>query len=152
MTEKFEKGWEYVKKNEGGYIDDEDDSGGATKYGISLRFLKGLDIEEGDVNDDNKINEEDIKDLDEEKAKELYYVHFWLPPKCEEINDTRVAIKLFDMCVNFGVGGGAKVIQRAVNSNYDYNKLTVDGKIGKASLSAINTLGYHLMSDIPKNW
>ncbi|MDR2666761.1 MAG: hypothetical protein LBB34_01420 [Holosporales bacterium] len=43
---------------------------------MSLRFFKGLDIEEGDINDDNKISEEDIKDLDEEKAKELYYVAF----------------------------------------------------------------------------
>jgi lysozyme family protein len=92
LTKKFEKGWEYVKKNEGGYIDDEDDGGGVTKFGISLRFLKGLDIKEGDINDDNKISEEDIKGLDEEKAKELYYVHFWLPPKCEEIDDSRVAI------------------------------------------------------------
>ncbi|MDR2666787.1 MAG: hypothetical protein LBB34_01555 [Holosporales bacterium] len=54
---------------EGIYIDDENDSRGATKFGISLRFLKGLDIKEGDINDDNKISEEDIKDLDEEKAK-----------------------------------------------------------------------------------
>jgi hypothetical protein len=37
------------------HTNDESDNGGATKYCISLRFLKGLEINEGDVNDDNKI-------------------------------------------------------------------------------------------------
>ena len=34
------------------------DSGGATKFGISLRFLQGLGIEAGDINHDGVIDEQ----------------------------------------------------------------------------------------------
>ena len=52
---KFEEAWSYVKENEGGYVNDKNDKGGATKYGVSLRFLKGLERDEGDINGDGEL-------------------------------------------------------------------------------------------------
>jgi hypothetical protein len=53
-------------------------------------------------------------------------LHFWLPPKCEEIDDSidnsTVTVKLLDICINFIVSGGAKIIQRTINCLPEYWK------------------------------
>lgn len=45
----FEKAHEFTARWEGGYIEHANDPGGATKYGISLRFLKQQGLEVGDI-------------------------------------------------------------------------------------------------------
>ncbi len=57
----FEKAVEKVLEHEGGYVDHKNDPGGATNYGISLRFVKqstGIDL---DVDGDGDIDADDIK-------------------------------------------------------------------------------------------
>jgi lysozyme family protein len=49
---------------EGGYVDDPQDPGGETKYGISKRAYP----------------HEDIKDLSRDRAVEIYYHDYWLTP------------------------------------------------------------------------
>ena len=56
--QRFEEAIKVILKHEGGYSNDKDDPGGATDYGISLRFLQDHDI---DLNGDGKVNEMDIK-------------------------------------------------------------------------------------------
>ena len=53
MKTKFDHAWLYLLKNEGGFVNDKKDRGGPTKYGVSLKFLKGLLNEEAD-NDELK--------------------------------------------------------------------------------------------------
>lgn len=134
---RFDKAWEYLKRNEGGYNNDSSDAGGATKLGISLRFLRGLG-HEGDINKDGVTDVEDVQEIDESKAKALYTRHFWTAARCEYIKNDTLAIKLFDMCVNFGVRSGVRLLQRAVNRMYDRNLLKVDGIIGRKTLEAVN--------------
>lgn len=138
IMKKFEEAWNYVKENEGGYVNDKNDKGGATKYGISLRFLKGLERDEGDINGDGEVDIKDIRGISEEEAKAFYETHFWNQAKCERLKDRQIAIKVFDMCVNFGVNGGIRILQKAVNKMYEKYVLTVDGKIGPRTLEAVN--------------
>ena len=68
----FESAVEKVLKHEGGYVDHANDPGGATNYGISLRFVKqstGIDL---DVDGDGDIDADDIKAMTPEQAKEIY--------------------------------------------------------------------------------
>ena len=46
--EVFEAAHAHVAKWEGGYFDHPNDPGGVTMYGVSLMFLKGLDLWEGE--------------------------------------------------------------------------------------------------------
>jgi lysozyme family protein len=51
-----------ILKFEGGYVDHPSDPGGATNFGISLRFmLLTKDVELFDMNKDGKIDKEDVK-------------------------------------------------------------------------------------------
>ena len=76
----FLKCFDFTIKNEGGYNEIRFDNGGATNYGVSLRFLKDL-YENGtiwvDLNNDGKIDSKDIQKLSLDNARKLYYINFY---------------------------------------------------------------------------
>ena len=102
---------------EGGYVDDKDDSGGETKYGISKKIFPNLNIRELTLNE----------------AKDIYNKNYWKKIKGDKINDQHVANNIFDCSVNIGVGSCVKIVQIIVN-------VKDDGIIGSITLNAINSL------------
>ena len=135
----FDEAIKKTLKHEGGYNEVKGDSGGATNYGISLRFLKSIDdnLDLADINNDGKVDTLDIKSLTENQAKKIYYEEFWKANKCDLIKDDAVAAKFFDMSVNMGLSQATKLLQRACNY-FKIFGLTVDGKIGNKTLQAAN--------------
>jgi lysozyme family protein len=119
-SNKFLKAFDYLLKHEGGYVNDAQDPGGETKYGISKRSYPNLDI----------------KKLTLEQAKQIYFCDFWLKAKCEEINDENIATKFFDLTVHTGIPQAVKLIQRALRATG--TQVVEDGIIGSITLSAIN--------------
>lgn len=136
--ERFEEAIGVILKHEGGYTDDENDPGGATDYGISLRFLEDHDI---DLNSDGEVNVIDIKSLDIDKAKEIYKKYWWDKYNYEAINSLYYATKIFDMAVNMGGKQAHILVQRAVN--YCGYNLVVDGILGRKSVGTINEIWIH---------
>jgi len=114
----FEEIIDRVLESEGGYVNDPDDPGGETKYGISKRAYPKVDI----------------KDLTIKDAKQIYYEDYWTPSKADQLSDQLKEI-YFDMVVNFGKRGAARVLQRACNGKNKY-KIKVDGMVGAATISA----------------
>lgn len=106
-----------------GFIDDPHDPGGITNWGISYRFLKGVNP---------KATPDDIRNMTREQAEELYRVHFWNAIKGDEIVDNSLALLMFDTAVNMGVGRSIKLFQKAVG-------LSDDGVIGPKTLAALGT-------------
>ena len=136
----FETAVEKVLEHEGGYVDHANDPGGATNYGISLRFVKqstGIDL---DVDGDGDIDADDIKAMTAEQAKEIYKTEFWEKYGYDMIENSDVATKIFDMCVNMGPRQAHKLVQRACNAVTNDDTLSVDGVLGKKSLGAINDI------------
>lgn len=140
----FEKAIEKVIKNEGGFSNHQNDPGGATNYGVSLRFLKGTG-EYGDIDHDGDVDIEDIKSLTEDTASDIYKREFWDRYNFEKINDDQLASKVFDIAVNCGPRTAGRLIQKAVNSirqaDKEINLITVDGVMGPRTFEAINTCG-----------
>ena len=122
MKTSFEEIINQVLEHEGGYVNDPDDAGGETKYGIAKRWYPDVDI----------------KNLTKEQAKKIYHQDYWRPAKCDQAPEKLRHI-YFDMCVNFGRRGAVKVLQQAANSK-SRNKIEVDGGIGPATLRAIKNL------------
>jgi len=101
--------------NEGGYVNDPNDTGGETKYGISKRAYPNVDI----------------KNLTEDEAKEIYKRDYWDKIQGDAIQSQLLAEELFDTSVNMGVRTASKLIQGCVGVH-------PDGVIGNKTLQAIN--------------
>ena len=127
---KFEKAIGPLLEHEGGFNDIKEDRGGATNYGISLRFLKKKGI---DVNLDGKIDWYDVKWMTEDQAIEYYRRYFW-HEGYDELPD-RIASKTFNFGVNAGNAVSNKILQRSVNAIE--GKLKVDGVIGPKTVAAV---------------
>ena len=72
----FELARPTVLRHEGGYVNNPNDPGGATKYGISLRWLKGQGLL-GDVTHDMVVDIKDIQALTVDQAAGFYRVQWW---------------------------------------------------------------------------
>ncbi len=132
MTQRFLKAMPYVFEHEGGYNNVKGDLGGATNWGISLRFLQGLG-KEGDVDGDGDVDWLDIQKLSKQHAEELYFDNFWknLYDKVSE----RLGIKMFDTGINMGTVMSNKLLQRALNALG--SKLVTDGMVGQTTLGEL---------------
>lgn len=132
----FERIVNHTIKIEGGYVDDPKDPGGATKYGISLRFLthEALKCCKGMI-----IDKDFIKNLNIPLTIEIYREAFWNRFKYYDINNAVIAAKIFDMAVNMGPSQAHKLAQRAASSLLN-ESLVIDGILGQKSIAAINYL------------
>ena len=84
--------------SEGGYVNDRDDSGGETKFGISKRSYPHLDI----------------KNLTKNEAKRIYYRDFWLKQGYGRIIDGRLASEMLSLAVHIGPRNATLLLQRAI--------------------------------------
>jgi hypothetical protein len=84
MRENFSVAVGFVLKHEGGYVNDPDDPGGETKFGIAKRYHPDVDI----------------KALDERAAADIYLNEYWLPT-CDILSFPKDLI-FFDTAVNMG--------------------------------------------------
>lgn len=114
----FEQAVERILKHEGGYVNDANDTGGATKYGISQKSFPGLDID----------------NLTIDEAKEIYKREYWDRSICAEL-PLPLSFNYFDAIVNCGFGNAGKILQRAINRKLlseeaGKSPIAVDGMVG----------------------
>ena len=123
----FTQASEFTLNEEGGFVDDPDDPGGMTKYGISKRAFP----------------KEDIENLTLDRATNIYRETYWEKPNMDQIPYDTLAVKAFDAGVNMGTRASGKLLQRALNDiqaspdGEARQMVTVDGRIGPSTLAAI---------------
>ena len=148
---RFEAAFKDLMKVEGGFVDNRHDAGGATKFGISLRFLLAegrVDLDRDgradfDLDMDGDIDAQDIRRLTPDHARALYWRCFWLRIGAEQFARP-LGEALFDQAVNGGIVSAGKLLQRAVNTCLMGSRavtrpklLTLDGAIGPATREAV---------------
>ena len=74
MSEHFDDALAHVLGNEGGYNDIDNDKGGATNFGISLRFLQ---LADEDLDGNGHVDVNDIRNITRLQAEVLYREYFW---------------------------------------------------------------------------
>ena len=122
---------EGVLEREGGYIDHPADQGGPTCFGITEAVARAHGYAGA------------MKQLPRDTAVSIYRRLYWLRPRFDEIakHSARIASELFDTGVNMGPAVAVTFLQRALTalnrSGKDYSDLTPDGRIGVATLGAL---------------
>lgn len=132
---KFEELVKTILDFEGGYVDHSSDTGGATNFGISLRFMKNTgDLELFDLDDDGEITKNDVKLLTKDISIAAYKKYFWDNYKLY-IYEPKLALLLFDMYVNHNPKSVGRMIQ--ISLNRCENRVVVDGIVGPKTIAAI---------------
>lgn len=121
----FDEALKFVLDMEGGFVDDPDDTGGATRFGITIDTLEMWRGE--------PLTPEDVRNLSLDEAKAIYRVKYWEKCRCHEMPDD-IALVLFDAAVNHGPDRAVRLLQRAAG-------VTDDGVIGPVTLSAVRGEG-----------
>ncbi|MGR3615560.1 MAG: holin-associated N-acetylmuramidase [Paracoccaceae bacterium] len=125
---------EAIVAREGGFVNDPDDPGGATKFGVTVQTMRRLGI---DLNADKKVDVRDVKLLSRLQVVDIFVRHYFDKPGIDGLPDV-LQPSVFDMYVNAGANG-VRILQRLLNDmGFD---LVVDGAIGPKTCSAAKTAG-----------
>lgn len=98
----FDTTFDRLMGHEDGYVNDPNDPGGETKWGISKRSYPNVDI----------------KHLTRNGAKEIYQRDFWGRIHADQMYDG-LAFQAFDFAVNSGIETAVRYLQRAVGAADD---------------------------------
>lgn len=131
----FNEAFQVVIGHEGGYQANTNDSGNynskgeliGTKYGVSAPQLEQW---LGWV-----PTAQDMKDISLDTARQIYREVYWDPPRLYELPDQHTATHIFDLFINHGLSGGARIVQRALGKLPDRYYTMIDGVYGPDSLA-----------------
>lgn len=119
-----------IVRREGGYVNDADDPGGATKYGVTIHTMRRLGL---DLTGDGKVDGDDVRALSQTQAVDIFKDHYFAKPRIGELPRVLQA-SVFDMYVNAG-NNAVKILQRLL-AQFDL-PVQVDGDLGPQSLKAV---------------
>ena len=122
-----------ILRREGGYVNDPDDPGGATKFGVTIHTMRRLGL---DLNKDGHVDADDVKALTLQQAAEIFKKHYFYKPKIDQLPKPLQA-SVFDMQVNAG-GNAIKILQNLLKKFGE--EIVADGANGPQTLRAINTV------------
>lgn len=124
----FEKALNEIYDIEGDYVNDPDDSGGKTNLGITESLARDWGYTG------------EMKDLDHDTAKQIYYDVFWSRYDLDEF-DFKIAKEVFEQAVNMGPSRAIKNLQKSYNL-LTGNNIAADGIMGPQTKEAVNNYSY----------
>lgn len=113
----------HILEVEGGLVNDPDDPGGITNYGVTLKALSAYRKK--------PCTPQDIIDLEISEATDLYLENYYKPWNGDKIDSDFKVLCIFDKAVNSGVDAAVKIAQKIVNT-------IIDGDCGFKTYTAIN--------------
>lgn len=116
----FEKACAFVFQHEGRYEPSSaNDPGGETNFGISRRAYP----------------DENIREMTAQRAGEIYRRDFW---RFDQVLDDVLGAKMLDLCVQFGLGEGVRLIERALVPFFPGKGIAIDGVFGSHDVELVN--------------
>lgn len=116
---------------EGGYVNDPDDMGGETNYGITKKTA----LAHGYTGP--------MKDIPMSKVEEIYKKSYWDINKLDDVNavNPALALEMFDAGVNCGVSRAGKWLQMGLNlmnrNQTSWPNISEDGQVGAGTVATL---------------
>ena len=118
-----------IVAREGGFVNDPDDPGGATKYGVTIHTMRRLGL---GLASDGVVGVADARALSRDQAEDIFIRHYFERPRIAELPQS-IQASVFDMYVNAG-SNAVKILQRLLRQMGQ--KVGVDGAIGPQTIAA----------------
>lgn len=132
----FQTALTVILKHEGGWVNDPNDRGGETNFGISTLIIEREGITNAELGMPEGRPVGWMKPMHVNAAIHIYRKLFWDRFGYGQIADQTCATKVMDCAVNCGPTQAHKLAQRAATACGQ--PATDDGKLGPKSLAAIN--------------
>ena len=111
----------FTLQEEGGFVDNPRDPGGATNKGITLTTFRRYDP---------GATVDDLREIGDAMVAGIYAKGYWVPVDGDSL-PSGIDLAVFDFGVNAGPGTAIRLLQRAVG-------VADDGILGPISMAAIN--------------
>ncbi|MCC0064194.1 MAG: peptidoglycan-binding protein [Defluviimonas sp.] len=118
-----------IVAREGGYVNDPDDPGGATKYGVTQATMARLGL---DLTGDGRTTAADVRALTRDRAADIFVEHYFRRPGLAGLPEA-LQPPVFDMYVNAGANA-VKILQRLLGEMGE--DLVADGVCGRLTCAA----------------
>ncbi|TMM54883.1 holin-associated N-acetylmuramidase [Sulfitobacter sabulilitoris] len=118
-----------IVTREGGFVNDPDDPGGATNFGVTIHTMRRLGL---DLDHDGVVDADDVRALTRAQAVEIFERHYFEKPLIAELPQPLQA-SVFDMYVNAGANA-VRILQRLLGDMG--HSVAVDGALGPQSIAA----------------
>ncbi|MFV5078303.1 glycoside hydrolase family 108 protein [Klebsiella pneumoniae] len=118
---------------EGGYVNNPDDKGGPTNWGITQAVARSHGYTG------------DMRNLTRQQALDILEADYWTGPRFDQISSLSpaIAFELCDAGVNMGPAVAAKFLQRVLNVMNNqgrlYADIVTDGQIGPRTIVALRS-------------
>lgn len=119
-----------IVAREGGFVNDPDDPGGATNFGVTIGTMRQLGL---DLTGDGKVDVADVRALTRDQAERIFVQHYFQKPRLAELPEA-VQASVFDMYVNAGTNA-VKILQKLV-ARMGF-PATADGVVGPKTIAAV---------------
>ena len=104
----LEQALAFTLKEEGGFVDDPKDHGGATCRGVTQRTYDTY-------RDRMRLPRRTVAEIDPDESRDIYTSMYWNPGHCREL-PARLGVCHFDWCVNHGVIGALRMLQQVLGT------------------------------------
>ena len=118
-----------IVAREGGFVNDPNDPGGATNFGVTIGTMRRLGL---DLDADGDVDIDDVRQMTADRATEIFIDHYYRVPRIDQLPEPLQA-SVFDMQVNSG-SNAVRILQRLLR---DMGlEIAVDGAIGPQTIAA----------------
>ncbi len=123
----FDRSLAFVLKMEGGYVNDPDDSGGATNFGVTQKNYDKWRTDQG-------LDPLPVNLISVDEVRVIYRTQYWQKAQCDDLL-WPVCLAHFDGFVQHRPRVASEVLQRATNY-VAREPLRIDGMVGPMTLEA----------------
>lgn len=120
---------EEIVAREGGFVNDPDDPGGATNFGVTIHTMRRLGL---DLTRDGLIDTGDVRALSREQARDIFMEQYFDRAGIARLPEA-LQPSVFDMYVNSGANA-VRILQRLLREMGQ--DVDVDGVIGPKTAAA----------------
>ena len=120
---------EAILDREGGFVNDPDDPGGATNFGVTVHTMRRLGL---DLDGDGDVDAADVRRLSKAQAREIFIRHYFHDPGLSGLPSVLHAT-VFDMQVNAGANA-VTILQRLLGKMGF--PTAIDGRVGPKTRGA----------------